>query len=128
MAEAIVGSVILKLGSALASEFGTSLWTLSKEKASLLLAVRSDMEEIMSEMEMIQAFIRHADRTITGEGPAAVWVGQVREASYYIEDIIDEFSYFVGEQKSFGFWNSVAKALQVSRNIKARHGIDCPLY
>ncbi|KAK1274206.1 Disease resistance protein RPM1 [Acorus gramineus] len=59
------------------------------------------MEEIMSEMEMIQAFIRHADRTITGEGPAAVWVGQVREASYSIEDIIDEFSYIVGEQKTY---------------------------
>ncbi|KAK1274526.1 Disease resistance protein RPM1 [Acorus gramineus] len=76
------------------------------------------MGEIKSELEMIQAFIRHTDRAIMGDGPAAVWVGQVREAAYYIEDIVDEFTYFLGEQKRCGFWNSVAKALQVSRNIK----------
>ncbi|KAK1296316.1 Disease resistance protein RPM1 [Acorus calamus] len=127
MAEAVVGFVIHQVGYALATELGKSLWSLSKEEASLLLALRIDMGEIKSELEMIQAFIRHADRTIMGDGPDAVWVGQVRETAYYIEDIIDEFIYFVGEQKSYGFWISAAKALQVSRNIKARHDIAMQL-
>ncbi|KAK1273404.1 Disease resistance protein RPM1 [Acorus gramineus] len=118
MAEAIVGLVILKLGSALVTEFSKSLLLFSKEEASLLLALRSDMEEIKSEMEMIQAFIRHADMTMAGDERTAVWVAQVREIAYYIEDIIDDFTYSVGEQKSFGFWKSVAKPLQVSMNFK----------
>ncbi|KAK1273753.1 Disease resistance protein RPM1 [Acorus gramineus] len=127
MAEAIVGLVILKLGSALVTEFSKSLLLFSKEEASLLLALRSDMEEIKSEMEMIQAFIRHADITMAGDEWTAVWVAQVREIAYCIEDIIDDFTYSVGEQKSFGFWKSVAKPLQVSRNFKARHGIAMQL-
>ncbi|KAK1296067.1 Disease resistance protein RPM1 [Acorus calamus] len=81
------------------------------------------MEEIKSEMEMIQAFLIHADKTMNGDGPTAVWVAQVREIAYCIEDVIDEFTSFVGENMSFGFWNSTANGLRVSRNIKAWHDI-----
>ncbi|KAK1316993.1 Disease resistance protein RPM1 [Acorus calamus] len=123
MAEAVVGSLILKISAALAAEAANTLSTISKEEASLLLSVRSDMRDIKSELEMMQAFIRHADHLSEGDHPASVWVNQVREAAHDIEDIIDEFTYFVGDKRKSGIWSSVAKTLRLSRNISSRHGI-----
>ncbi|KAK1295652.1 Disease resistance protein RPM1 [Acorus calamus] len=120
MAEAVVGALILKIASSFASEVGKSLWSLTKEEASMLASLEDDMKDISKELKMIQAVMKKIDPFIPDDAPAVVWVEEVREAAYEIEDIIDEFTYLLTEKQHRGFLN---KILHPRKNIHATHGI-----
>ncbi|KAK1296495.1 Disease resistance protein RPM1 [Acorus calamus] len=120
MAEAAVGALILQIASSFTSEVGKSLWSLTKEEASMLASLEDDMKDISKELKMIQAVMKKIDPFIPDDAPAAVWVEEVREAVYEIEDIIDEFTYLLTEKQHRGFLN---KTLHPRKNIHARHGI-----
>ncbi|KAK1291685.1 Disease resistance protein RPM1 [Acorus calamus] len=124
MAEAVVGFLIMKIGQLLTPEAVKTVWALSMEELKMLTDVRKDMDDIKDELEMIRAFIREADQKMEMSGPKSVWVKQVRDIAYDVEDVIDEFTCFiVGEHRKRGIRGSVSIAVHRSRNLGTWHGI-----
>ncbi|XP_058788079.1 disease resistance protein RPM1-like [Vicia villosa] len=80
------------------------LLPLLREEANLLRGIHKEFADIKDELESIQAFLRDADkRAATAEGDntsegVKTWVKQVREATFRIEDIIDDYMIQVGQQ------------------------------
>ncbi|KAL5077422.1 hypothetical protein RYX36_016406 [Vicia faba] len=74
------------------------LLPLLKEEANLLRGIHKEFADLKYELESIQAFLKDADkRAATTEG-VKIWVKQVREAAFRIEDIVDDYMIQV-EQK-----------------------------
>ncbi|CAL5202283.1 unnamed protein product [Lathyrus oleraceus] len=74
------------------------LLPLLREEVKLLRGIHKEFADIKDELESIQAFLKDADkRAPTTEG-VKIWVKQVREAAFRIEDIIDEYMIQVGQQ------------------------------
>jgi disease resistance protein RPM1 len=68
------------------------VYQLLKEEAKLLKHVRKDFEDIKNELEFIRAFLKDADkRATTEELGIKLWVKQLRELSFHIEDVIDAY-------------------------------------
>ncbi|TKY49769.1 putative disease resistance protein [Spatholobus suberectus] len=71
------------------------LYQLVKEEGSLLKGLGNEFSDIIHELDSIKAFLKDADRKAgvngdTNEG-IKTWVKQVREVSFRIEDVIDEY-------------------------------------
>ncbi|XP_060671937.1 disease resistance protein RPM1-like isoform X2 [Ziziphus jujuba] len=67
------------------------------QEASLQKSVHSEVSEIKYELQIIQCFLKDADWRAENEGDTTrdgvkVWVEQVREVSFQIEDVIDEYT------------------------------------
>ncbi|XP_020225538.1 disease resistance protein RPM1 [Cajanus cajan] len=66
-----------------------------KEETHLLRGIHKDFSVIKDELESIQAFLKDADKRAADEANTddgiRTWVKQVREASFHIEDVIDEY-------------------------------------
>ncbi|TKY49778.1 Disease resistance protein RPM1 [Spatholobus suberectus] len=66
-----------------------------KEETNLLSGIHKDFSDIRDELETIQAFLKDADRRAVEEANTndgiRTWVKQVREASFRIEDVIDDY-------------------------------------
>ncbi|KAK1273756.1 Disease resistance protein RPM1 [Acorus gramineus] len=125
MAEAVLGSLLLKFGAILAPEVGKSLWSLTTKEASQLASVQKEMRDITHELEMMLAFLNHADRASESNKLTAVWVKQVREAAYEAEDIIDEYTYILGGRKK-GFATRLKEIKSTIKNIseiKSRYDV-----
>ncbi|XP_052206310.1 disease resistance protein RPM1-like [Diospyros lotus] len=72
-------------------------------ETKLLSNVRRDVASIKAELESIKSFLKDADlRAETGDEIAMVWVKQVREVAYRIEDLIDEYLLDRGRRRGFG--------------------------
>ncbi|OVA20125.1 Disease resistance protein [Macleaya cordata] len=69
------------------------LTALILQKASLLGNVKEDVEEIKQEFESMRAFLKDANRRkeISNDEGIGIWVRQVRDVAYEVEDFIDEF-------------------------------------
>ncbi|GAU34461.1 hypothetical protein TSUD_06720 [Trifolium subterraneum] len=68
------------------------VYQLLKEEAKLLKHVRKDFEDIKNELEFIRVFLKDADkRATTEELGIKLWVKQLRELSFHIEDVIDAY-------------------------------------
>ncbi|CAL5347913.1 unnamed protein product [Camellia sinensis] len=79
MAERAVISTIQYLGPLLANEI------------ELLRGVRKEMVSIKAKLERIHSFLKDAEsRAETGDEGVKIWVKQVRQVAYRIQDVIDE--------------------------------------
>ncbi|KAI5409166.1 disease resistance protein RPM1 isoform X1 [Lathyrus oleraceus] len=82
------------------------LLPLLREEAKLLRGIHKDFADIKDELESIQAFLKDADkRAATAEGDnvsegVKIWIKQVREAAFRIENIIDDYLIQVEQQAS----------------------------
>ncbi|RDY06921.1 Disease resistance protein RPM1, partial [Mucuna pruriens] len=79
------------------------LLPLIRDEAKLLRGIPKEFADIKRELEHIQAFLKDADRRAADEGDNAnegvkTWVKQLREASFRIEDVIDEYMIYVEQQ------------------------------
>ncbi|XP_058782219.1 disease resistance protein RPM1-like [Vicia villosa] len=80
------------------------LLPLLREEANLLRGIHKEFADIKDELESIHAFLKDADkRAATTKGDntsdgAKIWVKQVQEAAFRIEDIIDDYMIQVGQQ------------------------------
>ncbi|RHN80527.1 hypothetical protein MtrunA17_Chr1g0189261 [Medicago truncatula] len=71
-------------------------------KTKLLKGVHKEFADIKYELESIQAFLKDSDRRAAAEGDnttegAKMWVKQVREVAFLIEDVIDDYMIHVGQ-------------------------------
>lgn len=70
---------------------------LLREEAVLLRGVYKDFSDIKDELESIKVFLKDADTRAADEADTTnndgvrAWVKQLREASFLIEDVIDEY-------------------------------------
>ncbi|KAL7209224.1 hypothetical protein ACSBR1_030873 [Camellia fascicularis] len=109
MAERAVISVIQYLGPLLASE------------VELLRGVRKEMVNIKAELERIHSFLKDAEsRAETGDEGVKIWVKQVRQVAYWIQDVIDEHILLV-VPKQPGLFGSLHKVTQTITKLKPRH-------
>uniref|UniRef100_M8C433 Disease resistance N-terminal domain-containing protein n=1 Tax=Aegilops tauschii TaxID=37682 RepID=M8C433_AEGTA len=61
------------------------------EEVALQLGVRRDQVFIINELEMMQAFLMSAHDAGDNNRVVKVWVKQVRDAAYDVEDTLQEF-------------------------------------
>ncbi|GMP78441.1 hypothetical protein CsSME_00034363 [Camellia sinensis var. sinensis] len=111
MAERAVISVIQYLGPLLAGE------------VELLRGVCKEMVSIKAELEHIHSFLKDAkSRAETGDEGVKIWVKQVRQVAYWIQDAIDEHILLV-LPKQHGLFGSLHKVTQEITKLKPRHEI-----
>ncbi|BAT10014.1 disease resistance protein RPM1 [Oryza sativa Japonica Group] len=115
MAEGVIGSLILKLGDALGNEscqLGSSLLVY---EASALKGLFGEIRMIKEELESMQAFFCTAERFKDTDETTVAFVKQIRGLAFDIEDVIDEFTYKLGEDREGMF---LLKAFRRIRQIK----------
>ncbi|XP_059436279.1 disease resistance protein RPM1-like [Corylus avellana] len=65
-------------------------------ESNLLTGVHQEVVDIKDELESIQGFLKDVDKGDLQDG-VKMWVKQVREAAYHIEDVIDEYVLHVAQ-------------------------------
>lgn len=146
MAEALFFLLIEQIGSALAEEAINHTGFLFVRERTVLTQVRSRMNQIKSEFEVVQAFLSHIGTRKESDPLLEAWVKQVREVAFAVEDTMDLYIYLLAERhrrKSRGFpkkifrrpsisrgWDSIADELEEIlnrlhhlRDMKERYGI-----
>ncbi|GMP78533.1 hypothetical protein CsSME_00034447 [Camellia sinensis var. sinensis] len=111
MAERAVSSVIQYLAPLLADE------------VKLLKGVRKEIVSIKVELECIHSFLEDAEsRAETGDKGVKIWVKQVRQVAYWIQDVIDENILLVFPKQP-GLFGSSRKVTRTITKLKPRHQI-----
>ncbi|XP_061360733.1 disease resistance protein RPM1-like [Gastrolobium bilobum] len=100
------------------------------KEGNLLRGVTKDFTDIKDELESIQAFLKDADRRASRDGRdnnegIKTWVKQLREASFHIEDVIDEYIMYVAQRRINhpGCIALIKKIVHMIKNLKHRHRI-----
>ncbi|GAU16411.1 hypothetical protein TSUD_117600 [Trifolium subterraneum] len=95
------------------------LFQFLKEETNLLRGVHTDFLDIKDELESIQVFLKDADRRAADEADTndgiRTWVKQLREASFRIEDVVDEYLRMRHRAKPTG---CIDLACKISNQIK----------
>ncbi|KAE8802051.1 Disease resistance protein RPM1 [Hordeum vulgare] len=83
------------------------------EEVALQLGVRRDQVFITNELEMMQAFLESAHDEGDNNRVVKVWVKQVRDVAYDVEDTLQEFAVRLDKQS----WWRVRRTLQDRRRV-----------
>nr|BAJ94026.1 predicted protein [Hordeum vulgare subsp. vulgare] len=83
------------------------------EEVALQLGVRHDHVFITNELEMMQAFLESAHDEGDNNRVVKVWVKQVRDVAYDVEDTLQEFAVRLEKQS----WWRVRRTLQDRRRV-----------
>ncbi|KAF4366967.1 hypothetical protein F8388_022755 [Cannabis sativa] len=87
----------------------------------LLSGVRAEVQYIVDELERIKGFLRVADAMEDNDIQLKVWVKQVRDVAYDIEDSLDEFNFcFSHYYDGCGFHPLLPKLIYFVKNLGAR--------
>ena len=102
------------------------VFQLLREETNLLRGVNKDFLDIKDELESIQVFLKDADRRAADEADTnegiRTWVKQMREASFRIEDVIDEYLWLKHEVRRPGC-GVICKIANVIKTLTPRHRI-----
>ncbi|TKY46652.1 Disease resistance protein RPM1 [Spatholobus suberectus] len=105
------------------------LLPLIRDEANLLWDIPKEFKDIKKELEYIRVFLKDADRRATEEGDNAnegikTWVKELREASFRIEDVIDEYMILMEEQPhDRGYPTSLRNVIHFIKTLMHRHRI-----
>ncbi|CAA6670744.1 unnamed protein product [Spirodela intermedia] len=147
MAEALL-SIGVAISGAVAHEAIKSASSDIAAEVQLLSVVRSKMLKIKCEFDVIQAFMSYTDVWKDSDQLLETWIKHIREIAFDVEDIIDEFTYLLGQQdreetkhsgckarycccsRVFQSWHDIANKLEHvvrrldhMREMKERYGI-----
>uniref|UniRef100_A0A0D9WZZ1 NB-ARC domain-containing protein n=1 Tax=Leersia perrieri TaxID=77586 RepID=A0A0D9WZZ1_9ORYZ len=111
MAEAVVGVLISKIGTVLAMNSATFGASLLCKEASALKRLFGEICDIKEELEIMQAFLRGAERFKDTEETTKIFVKKIRGIAFEIEDVVDEFTYKF-EDKHGGFTAKMKKRME----------------
>ncbi|TQD97411.1 hypothetical protein C1H46_016990 [Malus baccata] len=119
MAEQIVCFVIDKL-----------VQLLITTEANLSRNASTEVGFIKDELESIRSFLKEADAKAaatdgeTGNDGVKTWVNQVREAAFYIEDVIDEYLLrILRHHQHHGFLRFFHKIIRLAKKMRSQDGI-----
>ncbi|GMP40394.1 hypothetical protein CsSME_00010858 [Camellia sinensis var. sinensis] len=116
MALSAVGLVIGRIVSALDNE------------ASLIGGVRDELNQLNHELTSMRSFLVDADKTTVQTEGEKTWVANVRDLAYEVEDIIDEYMYYMNKQKVYGkFARFLRQIVYAPKNLWVRHRIATKL-
>ncbi|KAF8394135.1 hypothetical protein HHK36_020341 [Tetracentron sinense] len=94
---------------------------LLKQEVNLLRGVKQEVEYIRDELQSIQGFLRDADAREESQ-EVKVWVKQVRDIVYDIEDTLDEFMLRLTQQCLWhGFLGFLYKTVNFVTCLKPHH-------
>ncbi|KAL5972386.1 hypothetical protein ACLOJK_041640, partial [Asimina triloba] len=91
------------------------------EERSRLGGAYNEIEQIKLELDSMRAFLRDADRQKEINEGLRTWVGQVRDATYDVEDTIDEFMCRINKQQRGGFKGFLLEIIHFPKNIIRKH-------
>jgi disease resistance protein RPM1 len=90
-------------------------------ESKLLKGVHQEVVDIRDELESIQCLLKDANKGSLQDG-IKMWVKQVREVAYHIEDIIDEYVLHMAQhchqQSLIGFLHKIG---HIFKKLKPRH-------
>jgi disease resistance protein RPM1 len=102
MAEAVVGVLIGKLGAALAKEAAYGASQLCKE-VSALKGLFGEIRKAEGELEIMKAYLLESEKFKDSNEITGIFIKKIRELSFQIEDVVDEFMYKLEDNKHGGF-------------------------
>ncbi|XP_020081694.1 disease resistance protein RPM1-like [Ananas comosus] len=120
MAEAVISSLVLKIGAALAIETTKSAASLFRTGMLAMKELMKDISDIKDELEIMQAFLRIAERLKEKDESTKIIIKQTRDLAFDIEDIIDEFTYKLSEEQG----GVLPTAIKRYGNIKTWHHLS----
>ncbi|KAK8498237.1 hypothetical protein V6N11_062114 [Hibiscus sabdariffa] len=105
--------------------------TLLQNEACTLLRVPDEIREMKLLLEIMRSFLIDADRVGAGSQTQKVWVNNVQELVYEVEDIIDEFTYHESKQQQWRLGNTckifIYRSLHFPKDWYIRHGVAAKL-
>ncbi|XP_010271935.2 PREDICTED: disease resistance protein RPM1-like [Nelumbo nucifera] len=103
------------------------LLAMIEAKVKLLKGLRKEVKSIVVELRTMKAFLKDADARSETEEAVKLWVKDVREVAYDMEDVLDEFMFRFaeqGEHQSHGFIISyIHKISRFIKNFKTRQSL-----
>ncbi|XP_020081230.1 disease resistance protein RPM1-like [Ananas comosus] len=120
MAEAMISSLVLKIGAALAIETTKSAASLLLTRMLAMKELMKDISEIKDELESMQSFLRIMERLKEKDESTKIFIKQTRDLAFDIEDIIDAFTYKLGEEQG----GVLPTTIKRYRNIKSWHHLS----
>ncbi|KAM1054470.1 hypothetical protein ACFX2I_001816 [Malus domestica] len=119
MAELIVCFVVDKL-----------IQLLITTEANLSRNARTEVGFIKDELESIRSFLKEVDAMAaaavgeTANDGVKTWVNQVREAAFYVEDVIDEYLLrSIRHHQHHGFVRFFHKIIRLAKTMRSQDGI-----
>lgn len=110
------------------------LLPLIRDKANLLWNIPKEFADIKTDLEDIQGFLKDADRRAAEEGDNTnegikTFVKQLREASFRVEDVIDEYMIYVQQQpRDSGRAALLSQIIHFIETLKPRHQIASEIH
>ncbi|XP_058766129.1 disease resistance protein RPM1-like [Vicia villosa] len=103
------------------------VFQLLKEETNLQRGLHKNFSDIKDELESIQVFLKDADRRAADEADnneaIRTWVKQLREASFRIEDVVDEYLWLMREVNPPRCGALVYKTTGLIKTLIPRHQV-----
>ncbi|KAL3727998.1 hypothetical protein ACJRO7_032702 [Eucalyptus globulus] len=91
-----------------------------EQEVNLLKGVRGEIELIRDEFERMKAFLEHTESSKDNDPELKVWVKQVRDVAYDVEDILDEYTLNLARDHGDGVMRYLHKIKLSINNLKER--------
>ncbi|XP_010027152.2 disease resistance protein RPM1 [Eucalyptus grandis] len=91
-----------------------------EQEVNLLKGVRGEIELIRDEFERMKAFLEHTESSKDDDPELKVWVKQVRDVAYDVEDILDEYTLNLARDHGDGVMRYLHKIKLSINNLKER--------
>jgi disease resistance protein RPM1 len=129
------------IGISLSEKLSEALYSSAALRISHLFCVRSDIAAAQRELDLLRAFLRFADsrRGTAADHVAAMWLRQLRQVAFELEDAADVCSYlsrngglaraFINITTWLALSRRLRKALETLRRLSAakeQYNIVCP--
>ncbi|XP_020097601.1 disease resistance protein RPM1-like [Ananas comosus] len=120
MAEAVISSLLLKIGVIIASEATKSATSRLLTRISAMKELMKDICDIKDELKGMQSFLQTAERLKEKDQSIKIFIQQTRDLAFDIEDIIDKFTYKLGEAQGGVLPTAIKRCI----NIKTWHHLS----
>ncbi|CAI9109282.1 OLC1v1009084C10 [Oldenlandia corymbosa var. corymbosa] len=97
--------------------------TLVVAEANLLGGLQQEIQGVVDELEHMKAFLMFAEDREEEDPSLQVWISQVRDVAYDIEDVVGEFLWRFNHNYGHGFNGHVHKIFVLMKNLRARRRI-----